>query len=128
MPVLIHPGLQDNQEIIYYTVNGHIFSRLMPGKGSGLDILIAQYIRNDQPFIEPGHLLSIPIGRDQIVRTQAVQTVTREGNSLVFETKEGQYRIEYRGIDIESMLKNGAYDGVNSIFSSKEEVIPFPLP
>ncbi len=103
--------LHRNQEIIYRR-NGKELCRLVTDDCKKIDIATLQYIRDYQPFTEPGNFLTIPFKKRE-KRSSTLKTVSRKENVLVCGTGHSTYEIEYVNIDLEQMLIDGAFFGVN---------------
>lgn len=99
------------QKIVYYR-NGKEISMLT--KDSSIPLGLWQYIRYNQPFISEGDTLSLPLPNREVWKTSIVTKVKSEGNVLVVTTRNSVYRIEYIGIDLQKVLTDGEFEGVNS--------------
>lgn len=116
--------LTKNQEIIYRK-NGSEIGRITRENSEEFPLTLAQYVRDYQPFTSKGNRLSIPENADRIIRTSEVDTVKRDGNTLIVKTLNSVYEIEYKGINLERLLKDGQFKGVNQ---SKDGVTPALFP
>lgn len=112
--------LTENQEIIYRK-NGSEIGRIT--SESELPESFLGYIRYYQPFTKKGCILAIPKGRQEI-RTSKVTDVKRKENVLVVKTLNSVYEIEYKGINLERVLKDGEFKGVNKSEGTKITLFP----
>jgi len=109
--------LTENQEIIYKkkTDSGYdeLF-RLTSENLEKLELSIAAYIRHYQPFTKKGDQLTIPKESGGIITTSRIKGVKRKKNSLIINTHNSVYEVEYRGIALEKILNDGVFEGVNA--------------
>lgn len=104
--------LKECQEIAYGK-NGEIKYRLTSDTVANLIVAHRHNIRYEQPFTGSGEMVMIPLG-SRTTETARVTEVKRDGNILVLRTgSSGEYTIEYRGIDLEKVLKDGRDKGIN---------------
>lgn len=109
--------LKESQKIIYRR-NGKEIAKIT--SETPLNIMgrgLIGYIRFYQPFTKPGWKLNIPVrgekGEMRELMTTKARYVTRKDNTLVVETKNSTYEIQYEGIDLEKVLNDGEWCGVN---------------
>lgn len=115
--------LAENQNIIYKKGEEEI-GRISFSDLEKMPLNLAQYFRYYQPFTEKGEQLTIPQGNKSL-RTSRVKSVERKGNSLIVNTMNSTYKIEFNGIDLEKVLADGKFKGINE--SKGVEIIQFPL-
>jgi hypothetical protein len=84
----------------------------------------AGYIRYYQPFVKKENTLMIPT-RPRGTKTSSVDKVTRKENVLIIKTQNSFYEVEYKGIDLEKVLSDGPFKGVNE--TTKRKLNPFPV-
>jgi len=102
--------LLEDQEIIY-AKNGEEISRVT--RATFLPEPLAGYVRLYQPFTKAGNDLTIPIVDRQTTKRASVKAVSHEGNVLTVTTKSSTYTITYVNIDLEKILADGEFKGVN---------------
>ncbi|MFA5175807.1 MAG: hypothetical protein WC413_00920 [Candidatus Nanoarchaeia archaeon] len=103
--------LGKDQKIVYYR-NGEKISEVLPETKTHINY--TQYLRYFQPFTEKGNFLTIrDFENNKEWITSRIEDVQQVNNSLNIKTKNSQYVVEYVGIDLEKMLKDGKFKGVN---------------
>ncbi len=107
--------LTAGQEIIYrrgrHVVVGRLNEDNWNESGYGRS---AGFIRHYQPFVEAGQQTLIPLkDGGPPIRTSQIKRVDRRGNTLLCETQNSTYEIEYVGIDLDKILGDGQFQGVN---------------
>lgn len=127
--IAISRMLGPEQKIIYRR-NGKVISELASDLLGVLGLGHLQYLRHMQPFVSRGNELSIPMN-DGTKTTPDLQTaevqedVTRKGNTLICQTRNITYEIEYVNIDLGKILEDGEDKGVNKPIDG---VAPSPFP
>ena len=110
--------LLEDQEIIY-TQNDKELTRIT--RDTVLIDPLAGYVRCYQPFTKAGDNLAIPIVEKGTVRKASVKEVAHEGNVLTITSKQSVFKITYVNIDLEKILEDGQFKGVNA-----DSAAPFP--
>ncbi|MDD5741677.1 MAG: hypothetical protein PHH54_06870 [Candidatus Nanoarchaeia archaeon] len=115
--------LNENQSIIYRK-DGSEISRITKKDLEEFPLGLAQYIRSYQPFSKKSNILTIPKkGRE--IRTTEIQNVERKDNLLFVKTLNSVYEIEYKGIDLERVLADNQFEGINK---SADGITPAKFP
>ncbi len=105
--------LEKDQEIVYFR-NDQEVARLTADNTRRVEWNLASYVRGLQPFTEVGNSIGIPQPDGRAMHTSSVREVRREGDSLHLSTRNSRYRIDFVHIDLERVLADGKWKGVNA--------------
>ena len=114
--------LKESQQIIYKR-NGSLVSRLANGDVDNHGLRMLMYIRLAQPFVMEGNRLGIPTSNGKVYNTSEVTEVTVGENKIRCKTRNSLYEIEYAGINLSQILKDGPGNGVNR--TNNTDIIPY---
>ena len=101
----------EKTQVIIYRKNGVELSRLSPFPREMPPGLV-DYLRYYQPFTQEGDSLTIPCGTG-LLRTSIIVSTNRKGNILIFQTVNSRYEVEYKNIDLERIIQDRKFEGVN---------------
>jgi hypothetical protein len=101
--------LKKGQTIIYFD-NGKILMEISSESESQLDLTTQRYIRLAQPYEPKDARLVLPVPNAEGKQSKyfecgKIVEKKIETDSLVFITNMGEFRIRYRHIDLEALLK-----------------------
>ncbi len=109
---------------IIYRKDGKLYSEIPDLSFITMPENLWQYVRHSQPFTSKGDILTIPLYEGprllrtlSAVMTTKIKKVRRKENTLIISTQNSTYEIEYRRINLEKVLQDGQFKGVNKSYT-----------